>query len=47
VGFIIDEVKLGLHKKTRSAVEEELADLRLLHLCKPVMNRLKLDLEDE
>jgi RNA polymerase sigma factor (sigma-70 family) len=46
VGFIIDEVKLGLRKKTRSAVEEELADLRLLHLCKPVMNRLKLDLDE-
>lgn len=42
VGFIVDEVKLGLSDKSRSAVEEELADLRLLHLCKPVIERLKL-----
>jgi RNA polymerase sigma factor (sigma-70 family) len=47
VGFIVEEVMLGLQQKTRSAVEEELADLRLLHLCKPVMDRLKLDLQDD
>jgi RNA polymerase sigma factor (sigma-70 family) len=46
VGFMIDEVKTSLGTSKRSAVEEELGDLRLLHLCKPVMNRLKLDLED-
>jgi RNA polymerase sigma factor (sigma-70 family) len=47
VGFIVDEVKLSLNSRKRSEVEEELADLRLLHLCKPVMNRLKLDLEED
>lgn len=47
VGFIIDEVKISLRSKKRSDVEEELAELRLLHLCKPVMNRIKLDLEED
>ncbi|MFO0888441.1 MAG: hypothetical protein U0790_04755 [Isosphaeraceae bacterium] len=47
VEFIIGEVKLSLRSNKRSVVEEELADLRLLHLCKPVMNRLKLDLEED
>ena len=42
-GSLIDEVKVSLKSPTRENVEEELADLRLLHLCKPVLNRLDLD----
>jgi RNA polymerase sigma factor (sigma-70 family) len=39
---LIDEVKVSLKSPTREQIEEELADLRLLHLCKPVMKRLDL-----
>jgi RNA polymerase sigma factor (sigma-70 family) len=42
VQFLIDEVKLTLKEPTREAIEEELADLRLLYLCKPVLERLDL-----
>jgi RNA polymerase sigma-70 factor (ECF subfamily) len=42
-GSLIDEVKLSLKSPSRENVEEELADLRLLHLCKPVLNRLDLN----
>ncbi len=42
-GSLIDEVKVSLKQPTRENVEEELADLRLLHLCKPVLNRLEFD----
>jgi RNA polymerase sigma factor (sigma-70 family) len=38
--FLVDEVKLSLRAPTREAIEEELADLRLLYLCKPVLQRL-------
>jgi RNA polymerase sigma factor (sigma-70 family) len=44
-GSLIDEVKVSLKSPTRDNVEEELADLRLLHLCKPVLNRLDFDEE--
>jgi RNA polymerase sigma-70 factor (ECF subfamily) len=39
-GSLIDEVKVSLKSPTRENIEEELADLRLLHLCKPVLNRM-------
>lgn len=39
-GSLIDEVKVSLRSPTRENIEEELADLRLLHLCKPVLNRM-------
>ncbi len=44
-GSLIDEVKVSLKDPTRENVEEELADLRLLHLCKPVLKRLGFDQE--
>ena len=44
-GALIDEVKVSLKTPTRDNLEEELADLRLLHLCKPVLKRLDLDQE--
>ena len=44
-GSLIDEVKVSLKEPTRENVEEELADLRLLHLCKPVLKRLDFDVE--
>ena len=44
-GALIDEVKVSLKSPTRDNLEEELADLRLLHLCKPVLKRLDLDQE--
>jgi len=44
-GSLIDEVKVSLKEPTRDNVEEELADLRLLHLCKPVLKRLDFDVE--
>jgi hypothetical protein len=34
-----------LKEPTRENVEEELADLRLLHLCKPVLQRLDFESE--
>src|SRR5262249_17638184 len=37
VRFLVDEVKVSLREPSRDAVEEELADLKLLELCKPVM----------
>jgi hypothetical protein len=40
--FLVDEVKLTLKEPSRAAIEEELADLRLLYLCKPVLDRLDL-----
>jgi RNA polymerase sigma factor (sigma-70 family) len=40
--LLVDEVKLTLKDPTRAAIEEELADLRLLYLCKPVLDRLDL-----
>jgi RNA polymerase sigma factor (sigma-70 family) len=40
--FLVDEVKLSLKDPTPEAIEEELADLRLLYLCKPVLARLDL-----
>jgi len=45
VRFLVDEVKVSLKEPSRDAVEEELADLRLLELCKPVMDRLDFKLE--
>ena len=39
-GSLIDEVKVSLKSPTRENLEEELADLRLLHLCKPVLSRM-------
>ena len=36
---------MSLKEPTRENVEEELADLRLLHLCKPVLKRLDFDVE--
>jgi hypothetical protein len=44
-GSLIDEVKVSLKSPTRENIEEELADLRLLHLCKPVLKRMSLDEE--
>jgi len=44
-GSLIDEVKVSLKEPTRENVEEELADLRLLDLCKPVLKRLDFDAE--
>jgi RNA polymerase sigma-70 factor (ECF subfamily) len=43
VGFLVEEVKAGLRTPSREKVEEELAELRLLSYCKPVMARLKFD----
>jgi RNA polymerase sigma-70 factor (ECF subfamily) len=43
VGFLVDEVKAGLRTPSREEVEEELAELRLLKYCKPVLARLKFD----
>jgi hypothetical protein len=45
-GSLIDEVKVSLRTPTRDSIEEELADLRLLELCKPVLDRLGLDKAD-
>jgi RNA polymerase sigma-70 factor (ECF subfamily) len=45
-GSLIDEVKVSLKQPTRENVEEELADLHLLHLCKPVLKRLSFDDEE-
>lgn len=45
VEFLVNEVKAGLREPSRAAIEEELADLRLLRYCKPVLDRLKLDAE--
>ncbi|WP_165221081.1 RNA polymerase sigma factor [Aquisphaera insulae] len=39
---LIDEVKLSLDAPTRDNVEQELADLKLLHLCKPILDRIDL-----
>ena len=47
VEFLIKEVEVSLSKPTPEAVEEELAELRLLHLCKPVMDRLDLKKKDD
>ncbi|MGC8639921.1 MAG: RNA polymerase sigma factor [Isosphaeraceae bacterium] len=44
VGLLVDEVKASLRTPSREQVEEELAELRLLHYCKPVMARLNFDL---
>ena len=44
VGFLVDEVKASLRTPSREEVEEELAELRLLRYCKPVMARLNFDL---
>jgi RNA polymerase sigma-70 factor (ECF subfamily) len=38
-GSLIDEVKLSLDAPTRENIEQELADLKLLHLCKPILDR--------
>jgi RNA polymerase sigma-70 factor (ECF subfamily) len=43
VGLLVDEVKASLRTPSREEVEEELAELRLLRYCKPVMARLKFD----
>lgn len=40
VRYLVDEVKVSLKEPSREAVEEELADLKLLELCKPVLERL-------
>ncbi|WP_210420193.1 RNA polymerase sigma factor [Aquisphaera giovannonii] len=40
---LIEEVKLSLDAPTRESVEQELADLKLLHLCKPVLDRMDAD----
>ncbi len=45
VKYLIDEVKVSLKTPSRDEVEEELADLKLLELCKPVLNRLTFDME--
>jgi RNA polymerase sigma-70 factor (ECF subfamily) len=45
-GSLIDEVKVSLKEPTRENVEDELADLRLLHLCKPVLKRLDFESEE-
>jgi RNA polymerase sigma-70 factor (ECF subfamily) len=45
VRFLVDEVRVSLKEPSRDAVEEELADLRLLDLCKPVMDRLDFNVE--
>jgi RNA polymerase sigma factor (sigma-70 family) len=45
VKYLIDEVKVSLKTPTRDEVEQELADLKLLELCKPVLNRLSFDIE--
>jgi RNA polymerase sigma-70 factor (ECF subfamily) len=47
VQFLVDEVKVSLREPSRGAIEEELADLRLLELCKPVMNRLDLNRDQD
>ena len=44
VGLLVDEVKASLRTPSREEVEEELAELRLLRYCKPVMARLNFDL---
>ena len=44
VGLLVDEVKASLRTPSREDVEEELAELRLLRYCKPVMARLNFDL---
>jgi len=46
VRFLVDEVKVSLREPSRDAVEEELADLKLLELCKPVMDRLDFKLDE-
>jgi hypothetical protein len=38
-------VKDSLKTPSRDEVEQELADLKLLELCKPVLNRLTFDIE--
>jgi RNA polymerase sigma-70 factor (ECF subfamily) len=43
VGLLVDEVKASLRTPSREEVEEELAELRLLRYCKPVMARLNFD----
>ena len=45
VKYLIDEVKVSLKTPSRDEVEEELADLKLLELCKPVLNRLTFEIE--
>ena len=45
VGLLVEEVKASLRSPTREQVEEELAELRLLRYCKPVMARLNFDAE--
>jgi RNA polymerase sigma-70 factor (ECF subfamily) len=45
VGFLVDEVRASLRFPSREQVEEELAELRLLRYCKPVMARLNFDVE--
>ena len=45
--FLVDEVRVSLKEPSRGAIEEELADLRLLELCKPVMNRLDFKREED
>jgi RNA polymerase sigma factor (sigma-70 family) len=47
VRFLVDEVKVSLREPNREAVEEELADLKLLNLCKPVMDRLDIKIEND
>lgn len=41
--FLVDEVRVSLKHPNRDEVEEELADLKLLEFCKPVLDRLKFD----
>ncbi len=43
VGLLVDEVKASLRTPSREEVEEELAELRLLRYCKPVMARLNFE----
>jgi len=47
VRFLVDEVKVSLKSPSRDAVEEELADLKLLELCRPVMDWLDLRPDQE
>lgn len=44
-GFLVDEVRVSLKHPGRDEVEEELADLKLLEFCKPLLKRLNFDSE--
>ena len=39
-GFLVDEVRVSLKSPGREEVEEELAELKLLEFCKPLLKRL-------